>query len=123
MTPADRDEFRRMLRDELARARVDILAESKRHATGSDLDAEARHGAQIAHERMATDAKLEELRLGIESSIESIVRSIDQERLEIAAKLKMRRSENPGLDLALRSFTTGATLFLFLWLARKGLIL
>lgn len=103
------DEIRRIIRDELARARADILAESKRNITDSNLDAEAQHGARITHERAATDAKLETLR-------KSLVASFND-------KLKLRRSESPGLDLALRVLATGAALFLFLWLARKGLIL
>lgn len=50
MTPA---EIRQIFREELQRARTDIVAEAKRHATGNDLEAEATVAAALVHERTA----------------------------------------------------------------------
>lgn len=108
MTPADREELRRLLREESERARAEILAESKRQITDHDHDAEAALGSRIAHERSVADAKLHALRVALGK--------------DMHAQLKLRRSESPGLDLALRMVATFAAVLVFLWLARKGLL-
>ncbi len=92
MTPDDLRAIQRIVRDELQRERLDIVAEAKRHATGSDLAAEAAHGAAIAHERTV-------MRAHVRSELEPLRRRV------------AHWTRNPWVDLVIRILATVAATY------------
>lgn len=92
MTSDDLREIRRIFRDELQRERLDIVAEAKRHATDSNLDAEAAHGAAISHERTV-------MRAHVKSEIEPLRRRV------------AHWTRNPWVDLGIRILATAAATY------------
>lgn len=92
MSPDDLRAIQRVVRDELQRERLDIVAESKRHVTDSNLDAEAARGAAIAHERTV-------MRAHVRSELEPLRRRI------------AHWTRNPWVDLGIRILATAAATY------------
>lgn len=92
MSPDDLRAIQRVVRDELQRERLDIVAEAKRLATDSDLDAAAAHGAAIVHERTV-------MRAHVRSELEPLRRRI------------AHWTRNPWVDLGIRILATAAATY------------
>lgn len=102
MTPA---EIRQIFREELQRARTDIVAEAKRHATGNDLEAEATAAAALVHERTA-------MRTHVAAVVAPLKRQLDA--------TVGHWTRNPWVDLLVKFLAIFAAAYAAAYAAQRG---